>query len=172
MLVYLQMIETQSDIEKFDEIYTAYQKLMLYVANEVLKNDQDAEDAVHEAFISVAKNLRKISLSDCRKTRAFIVTIVRRKAIDILRKRQRQETLEFDEDAYVPVSTAYKGALRFAIDSLPEKQREILYLHYFVGYSVKEIAEILETKSPAVYKLMERAKAALRKILEEEGLPL
>lgn len=62
MLVYLQIIETQNDREKFEEIYTAYRKLMLYVANEVLKNDQDAEDAVHEAFISVAKNfLRQMS---------------------------------------------------------------------------------------------------------------
>lgn len=64
MLVYLQMIATRSDKEKFEEIYTAYRKLMLYVANEVLKNDRDAEDAVHEAFISVAKNLKKFLTAD------------------------------------------------------------------------------------------------------------
>ena len=173
MLVYLQMIEAQSDREKFEEIHTDYRKLMLYVANEVLKNDQDAEDAVHEAFISVAKNLQKISQGRCRKTCAFVVTIVRRKAIDILRKRRRLQTSEFDEETYVPApSMKNEGSLSSAIDTLPEKQRDVLYLHYFTGYSVREIAELLEMNPSAVYKLMERAKAALRKILEEEGLPL
>lgn len=164
------MIKTQSDREKFEDIYIAYRKLMFYVANELLKNDQDAEDAVHEAFISIAKNLKKISRSRCRKTKTYVVVIVRRKAIDILRKRQRQQTSELDEDAYVLESMAYKSAIRSAVDTLPEKQREVLYLHYFAGYSVREIAEILEMKPSAVYKRIERAKATLRKILEQGGV--
>lgn len=53
MIVYLQMLEDLSDRDKFTLLYKKYRKLMLYVANQILNNQDDSEDAVHEAFLSI-----------------------------------------------------------------------------------------------------------------------
>ena len=85
MIVYLQLIDTAEDRSKFEQLYEQYKQLMFYTAFQILKRPQDAEDAVHHAFLSIAENISKISDPDCPKTRAYIVTIVERKAIDMLR---------------------------------------------------------------------------------------
>ena len=63
-LVYLQLIDSPEEQSRFEELYTTYRKLMFHVAKGILGNDQDAEDAVHDAFLSIAK----ISIKFPRKT--------------------------------------------------------------------------------------------------------
>lgn len=49
MLVYLQAIDNPEDRTRFEAMYSAYRGLMFHVANRILQNPQDAEDAVHLA---------------------------------------------------------------------------------------------------------------------------
>ena len=57
MIIYLQMIDAPEDKHKFEILYTEYRGLMFYIANQILNNKQDAEDAVHTAFVSIAENI-------------------------------------------------------------------------------------------------------------------
>ena len=54
MLVYLQAIDNPEDRTRFEAMYSAYRGLMFHVANRILQNPQDAEDAVHLAFLGLA----------------------------------------------------------------------------------------------------------------------
>ena len=67
MILYLQMIDTSEDRSKFEQIYIEYRDLMFYVANRILDSDQDAEDAVHEAFLKVAENIKKLGNQSVQK---------------------------------------------------------------------------------------------------------
>ena len=67
-MIYLQMIDTPADRSKFEQLYLEYRGLMFYVANKILQSEQDAEDAVHQAFLSVAENIEKIGEPDSPKT--------------------------------------------------------------------------------------------------------
>lgn len=58
MLIYVQMIETPQDKSKFEAIYEEYYGLMYHTAYKYLKHEQDAEDAVHHAFVKIAENIR------------------------------------------------------------------------------------------------------------------
>ncbi|MBE6947794.1 MAG: hypothetical protein E7454_06060, partial [Ruminococcaceae bacterium] len=87
MLIYLQMIETSEEKSKFEIVYTQYKDYMYRVAFAILNNPQDAEDAVHYAFVKIAENIKKINEPVCLKTKGFIVTIVRNRAIDVYRKK-------------------------------------------------------------------------------------
>jgi RNA polymerase sigma-70 factor (ECF subfamily) len=49
--IYLSIIDSEQDKNKFEILYTTYRKLMFYVANRILKDQYLAEDAVHQAFI-------------------------------------------------------------------------------------------------------------------------
>ena len=67
MLVYLSMIDSADDQSKFEKIYWEYQNLMYYVASQLLKNPLDIEDAVHNAFVSIAERISEIEDPVCLK---------------------------------------------------------------------------------------------------------
>lgn len=73
MLFFLEMINTEDDKSKFILIYEKYCKLMFYIANQILNDSWLAEDAVHDAFVNVIKNLHKIEDVNCNKTKSFIL---------------------------------------------------------------------------------------------------
>ena len=54
MLIYLQMIETPEDRSKFETLYEEYRDVMYAVAKKILRNNMDAEDALHQAFVNIA----------------------------------------------------------------------------------------------------------------------
>ena len=76
MLLYLQMLETPEEKSLFEQIYLEYRGLMYHVAYEILHNDQDAEDAVHQAFVKIVENIKKIDDPVCPKTHGYVVTII------------------------------------------------------------------------------------------------
>ena len=83
MLIYMMMLETPEEKSKFEQLYLEYKGLMFHVAYEILHNEQDAEDAVHQAFVKIAENIKKIDDPICPKTHSYVVTIVENKAIDL-----------------------------------------------------------------------------------------
>ena len=60
--IYLSMVETDEERDLVTRIYTHFERMMYKIALGILKNPQDAEDAVSEAFIRIIKNLDKISM--------------------------------------------------------------------------------------------------------------
>ena len=71
MLCYLAMIETEEERSKFEKIYIQYRRLMYSVAFRVLNNSEDAEDAVHTAFIRIAKKAYSIETQHSDSVTAF-----------------------------------------------------------------------------------------------------
>ena len=167
MIIYLQMIESDEDKSKFEQLYIMYKGLMFHVAMKILKNEFDAEDAVHQAFLSLIENLKKISDVKCPKTRAYIVIITERKAIDIIRSRSKLVDMEFWESTYgIEIPLPGDHGLADAMARLPAAYRDILLLRYYNGYSVREISSILHIKKDTAQKQLWRAKAALQKHLK------
>ena len=170
MITYLAMIDSPDDQQKFEKVYTKYRYLMLHVAYKILQNHHDAEDAVHQAFISIIENLDNVYEVDSPKTRSYIVIITERKAIDLLRKIQKRQTLEFNEDiSGIEIPFEMDNPIATAIAKLPSQYREVLLMRYHNGFSAKEIASILSMSDSGVRKLIIRAKKALQELLEKEG---
>lgn len=171
MLVYLQMIEDPKGRIKFEQIYLKYRGFMLQIANEILRNEQDAEDAVHNAFLSVAKNIYKISDLDSPKTRGFLVIIVRSKSIDVLRDRKKHTSEELLEDEIgETLPELDEHDLKWCINQLRPRYREVILLKYSHGYSTREIAEIMGITFEAASKLDQRAKKSLDELCRKEGI--
>ena len=170
MIIYLQMIDTPEERSKFEQIYLEYRGLMFHVANKILHNEQDAEDTVHQAFLNVAENMKKIGEPKCPKTKSYVVTIVEHKAIDLYRRHKRHQIVELNDDAQgIQVTYEGKNALTACILKLPARYREAILLRYVQGYNVKEMASILGVSFAAASKLDQRAKARLKDLYEKEG---
>ena len=167
MLLYLQTLESPEEKAKFEALYRTYCGLMVAVAMKITGNRPDAEDAVHQAFFSILKNLDKVSEVDCLKTRSYVVIITENKAIDLLRARKKTLPRDFEEEPVgITIPPPDEDDLAAALARLPARYREILLLHYHHGYSRKELAQMLELSYAAVQQLLWRAKNALRKQLE------
>lgn len=170
MLVYLSMIESPEAKSKFEAIYHKYRYLMVYAAKQILKDSNDVEDIVHEAFIKIIEIIDEIREVDCPQTASLVVIITRNKAIDLCRKRARKTIIPFDESFsggqnQVELERVAEGQdIVNAMKRLPEKYRSVLMLKYSHGYSTEEIGEILSMSTQNVKKTIQRA----RKKLEEE----
>ena len=171
MLIYLQMIDTPEERSKFEQIYLEYKGLMFHVAYEILHNEQDAEDAVHQAFVKIAENIKKIDAPVCPKTHSYVVTIVEHQAIDQYRRLQKHPSVELIEEIQ-GTNAHYEGDndLTKCILKLPARYREMILLRYHHGYTVREVAKIMGLSLQAAIKLDQRAKNKLKKLCEEAGI--
>ena len=172
MLLFTQVLETADERLKVEEIFHTYGNLMFHVANKILNNDHDAEDAVQQAMFAIFRNLEKISQIKCPRTRSFIVTIVERKAIDLYRAKQRNAVMPFEEEfinvpaaAVVDIAAA-RTDLAKAMAMLPTRYRELLFLKYDNGYLEREIAVMCSMTEANVKKTIQRAKKKLESILK------
>lgn len=167
MLIYLQAISSADEQEKFTQLYERYRGLMFYQAHRILPETQDAEDAVHQAFLSILEHLDKITDVDCPKTRAYVVIIAESRAIDILRSRKRLISAEDCTELPAPEILMDSGSdLARAMTRLPARYREALLLRFDMGYTTKELSALFGMNRAAVQKLLWRAKDALRQELE------
>ena len=169
MLIYLQMIETVEDKSKFEQIYKEYRVLMYHVAFARLHHAEDAEDVVHHAFVKIAENIRKIEPVSPR-TKRLVVTIVDNRVTDLLRARGRHSPpVCIDDFADILSGEVSENGLATCIFRLPDLQRQILWLKYNHGYTLREIAKMTGVSLACAQKTEQRAKQKLKEMYEKEG---
>ena len=170
MIVYLQMIETNEDKSKFEEIYQEYRNLMYYVAYKRMQHEQDAEDVVHHVFVKIAENIKHIEPVS-PKTKQLIVTMVDNRVTDIFRVRGRHPVVMYDDELKNSPVIGNEGEdlLTECILKLPEQQRMVIWMKYGQGYSLREIAKMLGISSCVGQKIDQRAKKKLEDRYLEGG---
>ena len=172
VLIYLQMIETEEEQSKFELIYHEYFPLMFHIAYQILHHQQDAEDAVHQAFVSIVENITKIDQPLSPQTKRYVAVIAENKAIDIHRKSQRHPITSLEDVSPgigIPVEYDGDDELVKCILELNPLQRQVIWLKYHYGYSLREISSMLKISLPWAIQLDQRAKKKLKKLYEERG---
>lgn len=161
---------------RFEQLYRLYRSDMYRTAFSILHTHQDAEDAVQEAFVRIAKNMSKVSDVCCNQTRAFAVIIVKNVSINMLHKASHEVPTELFEESAAEETTeelvlSEYGAkqIREALKRLPESYYEVLFLTACEGYSLKETARLLGITYENAKSRALRARRQLRRILEELG---
>lgn len=158
----------------FDALYLSYHKQMLYVANKILRNTADAEDAVQNALEKLYKQAGSLPTEPPQVLRAYVLTAAKHAALDL--KDKRRETDDVDKLVLVCPDDLFDklaasddyGRLLAAIDTLPLHYREVLMLRYVQDCSVAQIAAALGRKQSAVRKQLTRARALLQNNYQKE----
>lgn len=170
-MICLQMFGNRKEEGKFEALYQRHCQLMYHVAFCILHNHEDAEDAVQQAFMTIAKNFSKIYDINCPKTRSFIVTIVERKAIDIYREKKKRQEHSFEGFWVEPaVEQSSDDTLSEFMAQLPMDYRHVLQLRYYHEYPMRKVASLMNIKLSYAYKLEQRAKAKLEAMCKEVHL--
>ncbi|MBQ2691044.1 MAG: sigma-70 family RNA polymerase sigma factor [Clostridia bacterium] len=165
MMIYLSMIEDDARRVTFEQIYNKYRRLMFHIAFSILEDEGYAEDAVHDAFLSVIPYLSRLPGVDDPRTKSFVASVARCRAIDIQRK--RRGTLYLDDVGDIAISDDHSSPEEL-LSGLPEPYRGILLMRYGMGLKVKDISKLTCRSTDSIYNIIKKAKAMLSQILEKE----
>ena len=149
--LYLSMVETGEEKDRLEFLYTEYKQLMLKTAVTILRNKELAEDAMHEAFLRVIKNISKFTSYSCNENVSYLVIIVRGIALNMLKQQNRtaelEEDIPSDEDveAAAEINISYENVLR-NVQRLSPALKNVATLCYVHRMSEREISEMLDMK--------------------------
>lgn len=159
-----------------EELVRAYSGMMYRVANSVLRNQAEAEDAVQEAFLRVLR--KREQLTEIRDARVWLVRIVWNIVLDRKRRsKTRPENEDVADFARILVaqemsaeeraaSAQHHASVVRAMDELPAKEREVMVLCALEELNSVEIAAVLRTTESTVRSRLFRARALLAEKLK------
>lgn len=129
----------------------------------------DAQDICQNVFLKLLQSDRRFDSEG--ETRAFIIRITINECKDVLKSGWRRRSVPLDEliEREVPFLPEKNTGVLAAVQRLPIKYREAVYLYYYEGYNAEEIAAMVGAKPAAVRQRLARAREKLRKELEGSG---
>lgn len=172
-----------SEIKEFNKLYTDYYGLFVRFARTYILDEEDAEDIVMEGLIYYWENRGK--LTDQSNIPAYILETIKHKCLNYLRhQRVREETEQYLTEHQTRVnnlriatleacdpqeifSNEAQRLIQEALNSLPEKTREIFILSRYEGNSYQEIAKQYSLSVKSVEFHISKALKILRAKLKD-----
>jgi len=164
----------KEDLSSFEAVMLPHLDAAYNLARWLLRNEEDAQDVVQEAYLRAFKSFAGFHGSNGR---AWLLTIVRNTSYTLLKKNKVVSlTTPFDEAIHVTGQESVSPAtileqvedadlIREAMDELPAEFREILTLRHQENFSYKEIAEIIQIPVGTVMSRLARARGKLKECL-------
>ena len=153
-------------MDTLEQIVSTYSPMLLRLACTRLDSPADAEDAVQEVFLRLLT--RPVEFRNGEHEKAWLIRTTLHRASDI---RRRAEKKNLPLEAAGEVSAPEEPGTDYILDavrSLPAKYSGILYLHYYEGYTAKEIGKLLGLPSATVGTRLARGRERLKTLLREE----
>ena len=141
-----------------------YSDLVLRLCMVNLKNSADAEDIFQNVFLKYA--LSSVEFQSADHEKAWFIRVTVNACRDLLKSVFRSRTVPLEElSDYAPDMTPERYAVMEALWALPKQYREVIYLHYYEGYTAPEIAGMLNRNLNTVYTHLNRGKELLKQSL-------
>ena len=147
-----------------------YADLVLRLCMVYLKNRADAEDTFQNVFLKYAMNTKTFESDEHEK--AWLIRVTVNACKDCLKNFFRRNAVSLEElRDYAPELDPDRYRVLEAVWALPKAYRDVIYLHYYEGYTAPEIAGILNRNPNTVYTHLHKGKELLREALggDEDG---
>ncbi|MGI5873059.1 MAG: RNA polymerase sigma factor [Bacillota bacterium] len=153
------------DRETFAKLAREAEATYYRVALSILRQEQDAEDAVQNGLIKAYQ--KRNQLKDIACFRTWSTRIVIHECYRL--RRREQKTVPLDEALNAAAPPSGDPELYEAIRSLPPKIRITVVLYYVEGYSVAEVASILRIPQGTVKSRLSKGRGLMRTALKEDS---
>lgn len=168
------LILNNSDKQAYNALVQRYLRKIWRLAFSVLKNEEEAEDAVQDVFLSLLKSLEKFDIEGGAKFSTWIYRVSLNKCIDLKRKRKPMEHAAPSDDLVSEEKSAYHATLNHQVSkrlkdlmqSLPTGQKDALKMYYYEEKSVQEICNALSKSEDSIRSLLKRGKAELKEKMQ------
>lgn len=148
--------------KQYIEIVEKYADMIYRIAYQKVLNRYDAEDIVQDVFVKLLSS--KSYFRDEEHIKAWLIRVTINLCINYNKSLARQKTVSV-EQLDIPFTHQETGVLE-ELYLLPEDERNILYLYYYEGYKIREIAKILRQKQNTINSKLTRARNKLKRIME------
>ena len=159
-------------------LYETYEQQMFRIAKAILRNDWQAEDAVHEAFVRMVPYLSRCRDVYDDKTKILIVRVIKSAAIDIYRKNKKKGNCAIEQeeewivDAHNPIETYLASlsageTLKCISEKLSSEEKKLIQLRCYYGMPVSDIGQMLHISEDSVYKRLSRIRSRVKKMMME-----
>lgn len=185
-MLMIMLIYSKDDEEYVTALYWDMKDDMVYVANRILQNLDDAEDAVQTAFIRIIANLQRIqnlqNINDesGRKSSAYCIVIVRNVSRRMYNEQKAREAKPIDEVDYnlpnlddtegIALQNDLLETLDEIVKTLPDNLSRPFVLRYYKEMKYADIGNLLGLSANAAQKRVERAMNIILKKLGREGM--
>ena len=161
------MAEPILDRERFVAQVTELQETLYRTARSILRNEQDAQDAVQEAVTQAFARLH--TLRDPAKFKPWLLRILVNTCYDACRRRRSTVYLEaVEETLAAPQSDCEERmSLWSAVMRLPEEPKAVVTLFYYEDLPIRAISEVLGVTQGTVKTRLSRARGRLRQMLDQ-----
>lgn len=175
--LFLDLIDEESDRNLFEKIYKNYEKQMFYIAFDILKDRQYAEDALQNLFIRVATNIKRFRTLDETETKYYLYICAKNAAIDMNKKLNKTKTVSIEDFYDIPDKSNRDTAKEFEendyivslLKRLSDKYTDVLYLRYVTGLNDGEIARALNRNINTVRQQISRGRKKFVELYEKEN---
>ena len=169
---YLIQKSQEGDRKAQHELYNLYVEAMYNICRRMMGNDEDAKDALQDAFIQAFSKLG--TLQNVDSFPGWLKRIVINRCLNQLKKTRELQMLSNVETASLPDDHEIDDTLewkvnrvRNAIDRISEGCRTVLNLYVFEGYNHQEIAQILSITESASKAQYSKAKSKIRELINQ-----
>lgn len=148
--------------QDIEQVMEKYGDMIYRIALNYTSSPENAEDVFQDVFIAYSEKLLNFKNEEHKK--AWLIRVAINKCKNIKASSWNKKTVELDET--ISFETPEETGVFEAVNNLPENYKTVIYLIYYEGYKVKEIAEILETNENTIKTWAFRAREMLKESLE------
>lgn len=161
LVFYLAAIDNDESKNKFEYIYHKYYRFMLRTASSIIRDSSLAEDAVHETFVQLLKEIDSLRIDNEKSLQSYLYILTRERTIDFLRKWERRRGVltdyenrstsfdNFKEPEEIALTNLQLNKAVSILSDMPSIYRRTLVLRV-KGYSIREIAQITNSSESNV----------------------
>ncbi len=155
--------------EEVNRAVTTYADTIRRVCFYHLKNQADTEDVFQNVFLKYM--LHDGGFHDAEHEKAWLLRVAINDCKDFLKSFFRRNTVPMQAvmELEAEIPRDHQDVLE-AVLALPKRYKDVIYLHYYEGYTANEIGQILGKKENTVYSLLSRGRGMLKKELGGEGI--
>lgn len=165
----------QGDMESFRTLYYNHFSRLYEYGMRLVNDAELVKDGIHDLFIRLWE--RKDNLGEVTAVTSYLIVSLRSVLYNFKRKEDRMKTTDIDILDFRMVFTEDPDLIKketvseqsqkllLALNQLTPRQKEVIYLRYFVGMNYEEIADVLKITVKATYKLKARSLETLRNVL-------
>ena len=153
--------------KQFDYVYNEYAKELYNIAYGYTRNRDDSIDIMQNAYVVLLESNKKFESNEHIKY--FLIRVTINESLDLLKSATKKKVIR-NNDVVVNFPETKKEELPYdlseIVNTLPEKYKTIIILHYYDDMKIKDISNVLKISEPAVKKRLERARNLIKEIIE------
>jgi RNA polymerase sigma factor (sigma-70 family) len=158
----------------FERIYSIYSTQLIKYGLKICDDVSLVEDCLHDLFVELWHS--RLRVAEVQDVRSYLISAMRYKLFAAIKKSKNMQSVnldtlqnDFTEPADVVLPDAIESNLKNVLEKLPTRQKEVIYLHFYLRCGLKEIADILQINYQSVANLIHRSIIAMRKNVHSSG---